>query len=246
MDCSTARLFLQLGPPGASRDLGPEEAEELKHHLGDCAACHQLDIDQRRLDAALGKAMCDVKVPTGLKEQVLLRLAAEQGARERRWGGRVFLAVASAAASFLVCWAAWALWAPLRPTITGEEVVRDYNIVRPDRDAANAQLRQLGLPACAPDLNYAYLTGAPSRAVLPGTEDWKRPVEVAQFVFAHNGQQAIVYAVPHKEAKVERPESSDQGYTYSLHYADGTDGKYVCLILHTGKSWEWLKAPGAE
>ena len=261
MDCSTARLFLQLGQPGAPRELDDPEAAELEAHLAECNACHGFDTDQRRLDNALGQAMLAVEVPAGLKEQIQLRLAADRGARQRRWGGRVFLSVGAAAAAVLLALGLWAIFSPLRPTIAAVDVARDYNIAGRDSDSANAQLRKLGLAACAPKkLNYAYLTGVPSKAALPGTEEWKSPILVAQFVFAkkeekanHKGekltvdQRAIVYAIPRRLANVEPPEGTDQGYTYSVDskvYEDTPN--FVHLILHTGKDWTWLEVDNKD
>jgi hypothetical protein len=248
MDCSTARLFLQLGRPGAPRDLDGDEAAELEAHLGHCNTCHQLDLDQRRLDDTLGRAMRDVEVPRGLKEQIQLRLAAEQGARQRRWGGRVFLVAGLAAASVLLAWGLWVLVSPLRPTIAAEAVVHDYNVLRPEKTKSDEQLKSLDLRACAPTFtNYAFLIGAPSSALLPGTEGWPKPVKAAQFVFAHEGHRAVVYAVPRREANVERPETIDQGYPYSLDYVhDPRNPPLVYLVLHTGKDWKWLKVQTPE
>src|SRR5262245_1101390 len=192
MDCSTARLFLQLGRPGAPRDLDAEEVAELDNHLEQCPACHQFDLDQRRLDAALGRAMLDVEVPSGLKEQIHLRLAADRAATHRRWGGRVFYAVSGVAAAVLLAYAGWLLWGTMRPIVASESVAQGYNLTRPgDKASADAQLRKLDLPPCSPTrVNYAYLTGVPSLAVLPGTEGSWRPVKVAQFVFVWQDAKA--------------------------------------------------------
>src|SRR5262245_9946162 len=111
MDCNTARLFLQLGRPG-SPDLAGEEVAELENHLAQCAACGQLAHDQDRLDQHLSRAMRDVPVPVGLKEQVLLRLDAERGAMHRRWGGRAVLGAAAAAALLLGGWGVWYAFSP--------------------------------------------------------------------------------------------------------------------------------------
>lgn len=247
MDCSTARLFLQLGRPGAPRDLDEPEGTELEAHLAQCHACHQVAHDQDRLDTALGAAMRAVEVPGGLREQIERRLAEQRRDCQRRWVTHLRRGVAAAAAVVALALVLRLLFAPSRPTIDAMAVVRDYNIVRPDKDAADEQLRQLDLRACAPRfVKYGYLLGAPSRAVLPGTEDWKTPVQAAQFVFAHEKHQAVVYAIPQKRFEVELLDTVDQGYTFSLAYKQDENLPYTYLILHTGKDWKWLYDPSAE
>jgi hypothetical protein len=243
MDCSTARLFLQLGRPGA-RDLDGPEAAALDEHLAACPTCHHFSLDQDRLDRRLGAAMRDVPVPAGLKEQVLLRLAADQGARQRRWAGRAVLGAAAAAAVVGLGVGLALLLAPNRPTISAEAVLQGANITRADsEEKANAQLRALrALPGAPTFLNYAYLKGGASLAVLPGTE-----VQAPQLVFTNGEREAIVYFVPRGKYQLEELGNPAQGYKYQLdvHRPDPAgpvpDCKYVYLVLHTGENWDWLR-----
>jgi hypothetical protein len=139
-----------------------------------------------------------------------------------------------------------AYFAARRPVLAAESVVRDFNILRPDRDGSNDQLRQLGSTPSAPSfVNYAFLCGEPSLAILPGTQDDKKPVRVPQFFFAGKmeEQRAVVYAVPKKQFDVES-ESPDPGYKWKLAVEhDSENPRYVYLILHTGRDWEWLRQP---
>lgn len=246
MDCSTARLFLQLGRPYA-RELEEPEAVELEAHLAHCTACHHYAMDAERLDKHLGKAIRSVEVPKGLKEHLLQRLTSEQSDRQRRWVGHAARVAALAAGVLLLIWGYQTIFGPRRPVLEAETVLRDYNIVRPDREDANLQLKQLGALACAPSFtNYAYLIGSPSLAVLPGTENSK-PIRVPQFVFAHRDRQAIIYAVSRRQCQIEELETMDRGYAFNLDlWPDERNRDTVYFVLFTGKEWDWLRVPPPE
>jgi hypothetical protein len=234
MDCNTARVYLQLGG---------HDAGELQEHLGVCTACTHLAQDMQRLDDHLGRAMRAVEVPKGPKQELLLRLAAEHGARQRRWAGYALYAGLGAAAALLLTLGLWAWFGPSKPIISGEHVVRDFNILRPDQDASNDQLKQLGAKGPAPSfVNYAFLVGEPSLAILPGTQDDKSPVRVPQFFFASGEQRAVVYVVPRRQYTVEDVGSPDPAYPWQLRVEDDDENwGYAYLILYTGKGWDWLK-----
>lgn len=243
MDCNTARVYLQLGGL---------DADELHEHLGLCTACTHLAQDQKRLDDHLGQAMRAVEVPRGPKQELLLRLAAEHGARQRRWAGYAVYG-ALAAATVVLAWGLYTLWGGGKPVIYGEEVVHNFNILRPDQDACNFLLNKLGARGGAPSfVNYAFLIGEPSLAILPGTQDDKSPVRVPQFFFAHEDRkgkaerQAVVYVVPRRQYTVEDVGSPDPAYKWQLRIEyDEEDwrGEFAYLILHTGKDCDWLKRP---
>jgi hypothetical protein len=224
--------------------LEGSEAAELDAHIIECSACHHYAQDLERLDTHLGTAMRAVAVPHGLKEQIMQRLAADQASLHRRWAARVMRGVLAAAAGVLIVWGVWNWLTPSRPTIAAEEVVHDYNHVRPYQEATDAQLKNFGFRRAAPNfVNYAFLIGEPSIAILPGTEGWKKPVQVPQLVFADQNQRAVVYAVPRGKYNVEL-DSVAPGYTYTLDHTE--KGEYTYLILHTGKDCNWLRVTPDE
>ncbi|MFO0844197.1 MAG: hypothetical protein U0797_17640 [Gemmataceae bacterium] len=241
MDCNTARVYLQLGGL---------DADELQEHLGLCTTCTHLAQDQKRLDDHLGRAMRAVEVPRGPREELLRRLAAEHGARQRRWAGYAFYG-GLAAAAMVLAWGLYSLWGPGKPVISGDQVVRDFNILRPDQDASDYQLRRLGAKGGAPSfVNYAYLVGEPSLAILPGTQDDKSPVRVPQFTFARRDerrdQRAVVFVVPRRQYTIEDVGAPDPAYPWQLRIEydeDDWKGEFAYLILHTGNDWDWLKLP---
>ena len=192
MDCSTARLFLPFCRPDGT-DLDGLEAAELDAHLAQCGECQAIAQTQLRLDDHLGQAMRDIEPPRGLRERILARLETSKPKPRRRWLGPV--ASGLAAAVVLLLLGGWYLfYPPLRQELSVKYAVNSINMIRPAHDESNAQLRLLGPPAGAPAfVNYAYLTGAPSLAILPGTQDDKFPVKVPQFIFGHGSHRAIIY-----------------------------------------------------
>lgn len=247
MDCDAVRLLLPYARPGGG-ELAEPERGELDAHLAGCPDCHALAAAQARLDAALGEAMRAVEVPSRLKTEILHRLAAERGDWWRRRVGGYARAMAAAAAVLLLVWGWYTFYRPARPELAAEEVFVSFNVSRPGRDEVNEQLRQLGSVAGAPAfLDYAYLTGAPSLAVLPGTQDYKSPVKAPQLIFTAGSQRVVVFIVPQRDYQVEDLNNPAHGYTYRIDVVRPEDDpRFVYLILHTGDSWDWLRLPASN
>jgi hypothetical protein len=241
MDCRTARLFLHFQRPGL-RDLDGPEAEELTNHLAHCTECDALSRAEGRLDQHLGRAMRDVPVPEGLRREILHRLASERSEWYRRWFARGGRGLVAAAAVLLLVWGAIALTSRPKRDLDPETVVVWFNVTPPgDAEKANALLASLGAKRCAPDfVNYAFLTGVPAIAALPGAEK----VKVPQFVFTRGADKAVIFAVYEGDYQVGTLEDTTQGYKYRLDvYRDPDTPRYAYLILYTGESWDWLRAP---
>ncbi|MFO0877638.1 MAG: hypothetical protein U0840_09805 [Gemmataceae bacterium] len=250
MDCSSARFFLQLTRPGTD-ELQGAEAAELEGHLALCSACNHLAQDLARLDQHLGRAMRDLEVPRGLKDQLLLRLAADRAARQRRWVTHALRGCAAAAAVLLLLWG-WNLFhTPRRPVLAADDILHGGNVTRASsEERANDQLRLLRTTPGAPSfVNYAYLKGGAALAILPGTESFKQPVEAPQLVFADGPREAILYCVPRGRYDIHELENPAHGYTYHLevYYPEenSPDDRFVYFVLYTGGNWNhWLKVGG--
>ena len=241
MDCNTARLFLPFHRPGG-RDLDGPEAADLDHHLAQCNECNTLSMTQDRLDESLGKAMRNVEVPRGLRNQILERLAAQPSRKPRRWIGHSVRGLSAAAAVLLLVAGWFVFYDPIRRPLDAADVFVSYNFSRPDREQGNVQLRQLGAGAGAPTfVNYAFLTGSPSLAVLPGTQGDKSPVKVPQLVFQQGERNAVIYVVSRKTFRVEEPTNHTEGYAYRLEVVQPEGSEFAYLVLFTGNSWDWLK-----
>ena len=240
MDCSTARLFLPFHRPGG-RDLDGPEAADLDLHLAHCTECNGLAMTQDRLDHTLGRAMRAVEVPRGLRAQIFERLAA-QPTRKTRWLAYSVRGLAAAAALVLLAVGWFVFYNPVRRPLNAEEICSRFNMSRPYEDESNAQLRQLGTRTGAPSfVNYAFLAGSPSLAVLPGTQEDKSPVKVPQFVFLKGDRHAVIYVVSRKKFQLEEPGSSTDGYAYRLEVVQPEGKEFAYLVLYTGPSWDWLK-----
>jgi len=240
MDCSTARLFIPFHRPGG-RDLDGPEAADLDSHLAQCSECNGLAMTQDRLDQCLGKAMRAVEVPRSLRGQILERLAARP-TRKPRWIAYSVRGLAAAAAVLLaVGW--FVFYNPVRRPLDAEAIFVSFNLSRPaQQDEVNAQVRQLGARAGSPGfVNYAFLTGSPSLAILPGTQDDKSPVKVPQLVFQRGDRHAVVYVVSRKAFRLEEPSNPTDGYTYRLEVVQPEGSEFAYLVLYTGPNWDWLK-----
>jgi len=133
---------------------------------------------------------------------------------------------------------------PVRRPLNAEEVASSFNMSRPaSEEVSNAQIRQLGARAAAPSfVNYAYLTGSPSVAILPGTQNDKSPVKVPQLVFQQADRHAIVYVVSRRKFEIEEPSNPGDGYTYRLEVVSEPErSEFAYLVLYTGSNWDWLK-----
>src|SRR5262245_60990410 len=106
MDCKTARLLLDVAHPRGA-ELEGDEADLLERHLAECAECGPHARAERRLDAHLGAAVCDVPVPAELRDRILGGLRADRAARVRRRGLRYAGRLAAAAVILLVVGVWW-------------------------------------------------------------------------------------------------------------------------------------------
>jgi len=244
MDCNSARLFIPFHRPGG-RDLDGPEAAELDAHLDHCTECNALAMNVHRLDQHLGQAMRAVEVPRGLRDQILERLASQPAGVSRRWVGPAVRVFAVAAALLLLVGAWFVFYNPPRQPLSVDDIVVHINISRPTQEEGNAQLRQLGTRPGAPAfVNYAFLSGSPSLAILPGTQDLKSPVKVPQFVFSQGDRQAIVYAISRRSFQLQASQGSSDGYTYRADVVQPEQAEFAYLVLYNGPNWDWLRVAG--
>ncbi len=106
MDCRTARLLLDFVRPQA-HELEAEEARALESHLDQCPDCHSQARGEQQLDACLSKAMRQVEIPAGLRDQLLTRLESARGDWYRQRFAHNARLLATAAAVLLLGWTGW-------------------------------------------------------------------------------------------------------------------------------------------
>jgi hypothetical protein len=244
MDCTTVRLLLECSRPGGA-ELDAAEADALERHLAGCPACDRLARDQRRTDDTLARAMRQVEVPAGLRDQLLHRLDKERAEWHRRQFGRAVRWLAAAAAVVLLAWGGWQWLAARPPRLDPEYVWYQANAQHPNKAEVEAAFRRLDVPMATPDLNFVLLI-AYGLGEVPGYPGRVVP----QLVFHHQAQDAVVYVIdtqrfglPPQAGEYE----SHTGLRYRLHvlgqdanpYQNGE--RFAFLVLHNGDDLNWLQ-----
>jgi hypothetical protein len=242
MDCKTARLLLDFVRPGTP-ELEAAEVGALDGHLAHCPECDTLARQERRAEAALGKAMRQVEVPDGLRAQFLARLEAERGDWYRHRFGHGVRAVLAVAACVLVVWGLWWWYQPGRQAVDLEVFYGSRAVAQPAREDVAASFRRLGVDAPLPDFNYAYLSSY-GVTELPGHPGKKSPY--LEFVDRQDRRNRVcVYIVSDREFDLkdlpQGPQDSLSGSEFTLTVVGRPGTPYAYLILHTGKDFDWLK-----
>ncbi len=241
MDCRTARLLLDFARPQAP-ELQADDAGALQNHLDRCPDCHNLARGERQLDEHLGKAMRQVEVPAGLRDQLLSRLEAERGDwNRRRFARAARLTLAAAAAALLLGWAGWH-WllnrqpAPIDPAhMVGS--VNEYVTTDKGRQAEDT-LKRMGVETPLPSLNYNLLACPPTLAELPGYPDRTVPL----MLFVQNHHRAWVYVVAARQVPEDIPPLLGEG-TFKLEVLPVEGDAYKFLVIHDGDDLRWLRPP---
>lgn len=241
MDCKTVRLLLDFARPEA-RELEAEEAAALDRHLDHCSECHSRANAERQLDDCLGKAMRQVDVPAGLREQLLARLESARGDWHRqRFAHAARLSVA-AAALLMLGWAGW-YW-------VREHFIAPIDTQRVANAASNAStegpraraekaLKELGFQTpLSPYLDYSLLAWPPALAELPGYSGRLVPM----LAFARNGRTARVYLIAEKAIPRNTPALTDGG-SFKAELLPSEGEPYRFLVIHDGDNLNWLRPP---
>lgn len=241
MDCKTARLLLDFVRPEAC-ELEAEEAAELERHLDHCPDCHSQAHNERQLDDRLGKAMRQVEIPAGLREQVLTRLESARGDWNRERLAHAARLSAAAAALLLLGWTGW-YW--VRELFTAAiDTQRVANAVSNDatedpRTRTEQALKELGFQTrLSPHLDYSLLVCPPAEAALPGYPGLRVPM----LVFARNGRVARVYLISEKAVLKDAPELTGGG-SFKAELLASEGEPYRFLVIHDGDNLIWLRPP---
>jgi hypothetical protein len=241
MDCKTARLLLDFVRPEA-RELEAEEAAALERHLDQCSACHSQAYNERQFDDCLGKAMRQVEVPAGLREQLLARLESARGDWNRQRFAHAARLCAAAAALLLLGWAGW-YWvrehwiAPIDTQQVANAVSNDAT--EDPRARTERALQELGIETTlSPYLNYNLLAGPPALAELPGYPGRIVPM----LVFARHGRVARVYLIREKAIPEITPKVTDGG-SFKAELLHSVGEPYRFLVIHNGEDIDWLRPP---
>lgn len=242
MDCKTARLLLDFARPQA-RELEAEEATALERHLDHCPACHSQARGERELDDCLGRAMRQVEVPAGLREQLLARMDSARGDWNRQRFAHAARLSAAAAAVLLVSWFGW-YWVR-EHWVASVDMQRVADAISNDamedpRDGAERALKDLGVETpLSPHLDYRLLISPPALAKLPGYPNR----EVAMLVFGRNGRVARVYLIREKAIPENTAAATATG-SFKAELLPSEGEPYRFLVIHDGDNLNWLLPPG--
>jgi hypothetical protein len=241
MDCKTARLLLDFARPEA-RELEAEEVAALERHLDHCSDCHSQACNERQLDARLGKAMRQVEIPAGLREQLLARLESARGDLNRQRFAHAVRLCAAAAVVLLLAWSGW-YWvrehfiAPIDTQRVADAA--SNNAMEDPRARTERALRELGVHTpLSPYLDYSLLACPPAKAELPGYSNRIVPV----LIFARNGRTARVYLIDEKAIPKNTQELADGG-SFKAKLLPSEGEPYRFLVIHDGDNIHWLRPP---
>lgn len=241
MDCKTARLLLDFARPQA-RELEAEEAAALQRHLDHCSDCYSQAYNERQLDDRLGKAMRQVEIPTGLREQLLARLESARGDLNRQRFAHAARLCVAAAALLLLGWSGW-YWVRehfISPIDTQRVADAASNDATEDpRARTERALKELGIHTpLSPYLDYGLLVCPPAMAELPGYPGRHVPM----LVFARNGRVARVYLIREKAIPKDMPEKTG-GSSFKAELLPSEGEPYRFLVIHDGDNVHWLRPP---
>jgi PAS domain-containing protein len=240
MDCKTARLLLDFARPQAG-ELEAEEAAALESHLDHCPDCHSQARGERQFDASLGRAMRQVELPAGLREQLLARLEQQHSDWYRQRFARTARRLVAAAALLLLGWGAcyWVMDWVVTSIEPGRvaEWAESENAEDP-RTRTEAALKRMGVATRLPDLDYHYVVCPPSWAELPGYPGQKMPM----LLFERSGQVARVYLIRKKAIRPDTPDKAGGG-TFKAELLPPDGEPYRFLVIHDGENIDWLQPP---
>jgi hypothetical protein len=231
MDCRTAQLLLWF--PRA--ELAAEEAAALEAHLEACAVCRAQAEAERRLDAALRRAMTAVPTPPAPPAALWTRLQAQRRAYYRRWQVRLAGLAALLGLTLFLGW--WFLLCPAPLHLHDLRTWAGKASADCQRAAVQEWLQQAGGPhlTIPPDFDYELLIDYGTARIRGHT--------IPYLLFARSQQQkaywARVYLLDTQQFPIEqlREEAHAQSAADGPPEAtvlDGADEQVSYVVIFTG------------
>jgi hypothetical protein len=232
MDCKTARLLLDLTHP-ASEELDTEEGQALENHLAVCPECSALAGAERQYYQRVGRAMCLVEAPPGLRTKLLSRLDKERGDYYRQQLARGARLAVGLAACVLIALLIWYMRAGKEPAfdVAGlREDVFEKQFSNPTRQKVDEFLsyHQVAAPG---EFNYGFLVHYGM------IECQGKQVPFLLFMRPEQNLFARVYIVNDKQfdpgSLQAQGRSGSGGYSSEIWRPNGATYAYV--IIYTGE-----------
>jgi hypothetical protein len=243
MDCRTARLLMNFGGPRPA-ELDESEADALALHLAGCAECAALDHADREFDSRVRQAVCQVEIPSGLRDRLVARLTTGRDRWYRRWYAPGARAAAVAAMLLVGLWALWMFYPRPQPALDLHELLSAQNLTGHGAPEVSAAWARLGVPAVAPEcFAYAFHTGE-SVAELPGIPHSRVPL----VEFAEGKKSARVFVISNQQSDLKplAQNLDDNGYRWRVKVLNVRGDEFrpgdttAYLVYYTGGDIDWL------
>jgi hypothetical protein len=246
MDCRTARLLLDLNRP-AGNELDGDEAQALESHLAVCLECSASARAERQFHQQLGRAMCQVAAPPGLKTNILAKLDKDRGDSYRRQMAKNLRIAVGVAACLVVAFLIWNYRHPKRPEIYAQNVhaiAIGQQLERPTKGKVEEWFQQeRGVRISAPErFNYNCLVHY-DLSPLEGKQ-----VPMMLFVAPGRNTWARVLVVSDTEFNLDSLEDkfkSDSG-ELTVQVSKPEDGHQAFIIIFTGGDLQPFLEDGAQ
>jgi hypothetical protein len=239
MDCNLARVLL---PHRRDADAFPAELyAALDRHLADCPGCTVVSQSHANFDAAVGSAMRDLPIPSGLASKLLAKTATVRRVRFYRKAGQI---VGIAATVLIVAGLVGGVWWANRPAFNTDDVAARLDQVadNPER-AVREWLDAEGLPTDLPlefDFRHHVFHGKERR--------FGRDVPVIVFQTWRPGSDrpdtARLYLVPRASFNL-RDLHDGQSSFFTAHAirADREGGRVTFVVVYSGPNLDPFLKP---
>ncbi|MBX9679250.1 MAG: hypothetical protein K2X38_10845 [Gemmataceae bacterium] len=230
MDCIHARmLVLMLRRDPQSMDEAERSA--VRRHVDSCPACLAWEMEERREDAVIAKAMHDVAVPSDLHGRIAAQLKSVPAPRSY---GR--LAVAAAALFLVVGVSSWQLWP--RPVVDVEpnEIASFVDAqMTSSPEAVKAWFEEMGHKMEPPPrFNFEFLSSYDVGTFFGQT---KAPRLVFQAGHTRNPVVATVYVLPKSRFRSRQDMPMFAARSQKVQVIDDPEvPDFVYVVIYTGPS----------
>ncbi|HEY1859967.1 MAG TPA: zf-HC2 domain-containing protein [Gemmataceae bacterium] len=242
MDCRTARLLLDLARPDGN-ELDGDEAQALESHLAVCPECSGLARSERQFHQQMGRAMCQVEAPPGLRDSILRRVNKERGDYYRRQLGRTLRVAVGVAACLIVAFLIWNMQSGKLPHLNVAALrddIYEQQLFDPTPEKINEFLADHQV-AAPPKFNYKYLVDYGMKECQGKQVPFLLFVRPELNPLQREGNlSARVYIVSDKQFDPQSLQTEARtgtgGYSTEVWRPNGANYAYV--IIYTGESLE--------
>jgi hypothetical protein len=242
MDCRTARLLLDLNRSDGN-ELDGEEAQALESHLAVCPECSGLARTERQFHQQVGRAMCQVQAPPGLRDGILRRVNKERGDYYRRQVGRSLRVAVGVAACMVVAFLIWNLQGVKKPYLNVAALrdgIYEQQLFDPTPEKINEFLADHQV-AAPPKFDYKYLVEYGMKECQGKQVPFLLFVRPEQNPLQRDGNlSARVYIVSDKQFDPQSLQTEARTGTggYSTEVWRPSGANYAYVIIYTGERIE--------